>query len=191
MKFFHKNFFRRKGVRTFLILLVTVTVFSFAFCFYSPQELVEKIGVHNGYVLMFFISLFGGVSAIASGSYLGTLAALAAGGLNPFFLAILSGAGATFGDSMFFFLGKRGRGVMSKNILHKWAKKLNSWLEQKPAWFTPVAIYTMVSFTPIPNDILALTMGFAKKKYSVVVIPLVLGNMTFAFLVAMGIISLF
>ena len=185
MKFLRKKFFRRKGVRRFLVLFITVISFSLVFCFYSPEELVEIIGVQNGYLLMFFISLFGGVSVITSGSYFGTLITLAVGGLNPFLLAILSGAGATFGDTVFFFLGRRGHTVLTKNRLHTWAKKLNEWLDTKPKWFIPLVIYLVVSFTPIPNDLLAVTMGFARRSYLKVVVPLVLGNITFAFLIAM------
>ncbi|MCK5027775.1 MAG: hypothetical protein KAS07_05140, partial [Candidatus Pacebacteria bacterium] len=73
MKFLQKKFFRRKGVRRFLVLFTTIVFFSLIFCFYTPEELVDKIGIQNGYLLMFFISLFGGVSIITSGSYLGTL----------------------------------------------------------------------------------------------------------------------
>ncbi len=184
MKFLQKKFFRRKGVRRFLVLFTTIVFFSLIFCFYTPEELVDKIGIQNGYLLMFFISLFGGVSIITSGSYLGTLITLSLGGLNPFLLAILSGVGATFGDSVFFFLGRRGHTVLAKNRFHSWVKKLNEWLNTKPKWFIPLSIYFIVSFTPIPNDALALTMGFARRSYTTVVVPLVLGNITFVFLIA-------
>jgi|GEM_PF-308295 len=75
----------------------------------GPEQMVSYIGVQNGYLIGFFLATFGGMSTLSSASYFATIITLAAGGLNPYLLAVVAGFGLLIGDSLFFYLGKSGR----------------------------------------------------------------------------------
>jgi len=170
----------------FLILLITLLYFV------NPEEIVNKIGVRNGYILAFIVSFFGGFSAGGSISFISFLIILVTGGMNPIYLGLLSGVSLAIGDIIMFYIGSKGREL----IKGKWDEKINKiakifekrkWLEK----IIPVIVYFYIGFMPLPNDVLILFLAAIKypaKKMNVIII---LGDITFALtittLVARGI----
>jgi uncharacterized membrane protein YdjX (TVP38/TMEM64 family) len=174
-----------KQARRILVMLVVVILFwSILLYNYSPEEIVSWLGVENGYALLFLISLFGGVSAVTAGSYFGVLLTLAAGGLDPLLLALVSGSAATVGDTMFYYLGRQGRASVEHGRMYDWLMRVSGWLNKRPAWNAPVLLYLLAAFTPVPNDVTAAVMGLASRSWLTTVIPLVLGNITLTFMIA-------
>ena len=139
---------------------------------------------------MFLVSLFGGVSSLGAVTYVTTLLTLSSGGLEPLYLAIASGLGVSVGDTIYFYLGKKGLRKYVTEYEEKYPRiykvidKLTVWLDKQSNLATFIGIYLLTAFTPIPNDITAITAGISNRPYLATVTSLVLGNMTHTFLIA-------
>lgn len=173
-----------KKLLAFLVLVVLIVAFITIFLFISPEEIVLKIGVQNGYLLAFIVSLVGGFSAGGSITFISLLITLSIGGLDPIYLGLLAGTGLALGDTIIFYAGTRGRklvrGTWDKQI-HKVADvfKERVWLKKA----IPILAYIYIGFTPLPNDVLLLFLAaieYPAKKMNVIII---FGDITFALLV--------
>jgi len=169
----------------FALLVALVVLWVLAFWYIDPKQLVETIGVENGYVFVFVLALLGGVSSLTFSSYVGTLVLLAAGGLNPYLLGVVSGLGVTLGDTAYFYLGRHGRALLKSGSLSRAIASLTHWLDHRPIWLASLVTYLYVSFTPLPNDLLAIAMGLSQRPYVPIIVPMVLGNMTHTILISL------
>jgi len=159
----------------FLISLITLLFFI------SPEEIVNKLGVRNAYLLTFFVSFFGGFSSGGSITFITLLITFVLGGMNPIYLGLVAGTSLAIGDMIMFFAGSKGREL----IKGKWDKKINKVAKvfEKRKWLkklTPIIAYLYIGFTPLPNDILLLFLAALKypaKKMNAIII---LGDLTFA-----------
>jgi len=156
------------------------------FIFISPEQMVRAIGVHNGYVLAFFVSLFGGFSAGGSITFITLLIALVAGGLDPILLGIISGTALAIGDMVMFYAGTQGRTL----ITGKWDKKINAFARRFKRgkvmdMLVAFVAYLYMGFAPLPNDVLLLFLAgieYPPRRMKVIII---LGDFTFAFMVTL------
>jgi len=165
----------------FLVLVVFLISLITLLYFISPEEIVNKIGVRNGYILALVVSFFGGFSAGGSISFIGLLITLVAGGMNPVYLGLVAGTSLAIGDMIMFYTGSKGREL----VRGKWDKKIDKvanmfkkrkWLEK----MIPVITYFYIGFTPLPNDVLILFLAaieYPAKKMNGIII---LGDITFA-----------
>ena len=159
----------------FLISLITLLFFI------SPEEIVNKLGVRNAYLLTFFVSFFGGFSSGGSITFITLLITFVLGGMNPIYLGLVAGTSLAIGDMIMFFAGSKGREL----IKGKWDKKINKVAKvfEKRKWLkklTPIIAYLYIGFTPLPNDVLLLFLAAIKypaKKMNAIII---LGDLTFA-----------
>jgi hypothetical protein len=169
-----------------LILIAFIVLIIVFFIFIDPVELVERIGVQNGYILAFVVSFFGGFSAGGSVSFISLLITLVAGGLNPFYLGLVSGVSLAIGDIIMFYAGSRGRelvkGRLDENI-NKAAKEFEErkWLR----YMTPAIVYLYMGFSPFPNDILILFLAAIKYPLKKIALVMILGDITFTLLLTM------
>ncbi len=173
-----------KKIIGFIVLAIFLISIITLLYFINPEEIVDKIGVRNGYILAFIVSFFGGFSAAGSISFIGLLIILVAGGINPIYLGLVSGISLAIGDMIMFYAGSKGREL----IRGKWDKKIDKvanifkkrkWLER----MIPVIAYFYIGFAPLPNDVLILflaTIKYSAKKMNTVII---LGDITFALMV--------
>jgi len=175
-----------KKLISFLVLVIFLISLISLLYFMSPEEIVDKIGVRNGYILAFAVSFFGGFSAGGSISFISLLITLVAGGLNPIYLGLIAGISLAIGDMLMFYVGSRGRelirGELDKKI-DKVAKvfKKRKWLEK----MIPIIAYLYIGFAPLPNDVLILFLAAIKypaKKMNGIII---LGDITFALMVTL------
>ena len=171
---------RKKNLGFILIVIFLISIFTLL-SFFSPEELVNKIGVKNSYILAFFVSFFGGFSSGGSVTFISLLITLVAGGINPIYLGLVSGVSLAIGDMIIFYAGSKGRELVSD----KWDEKINTLVNifKKKKWLkklTPIIAYLYIGFVPLPNDILILFMAAIKyppKKMNWIII---LGDLTFA-----------
>lgn len=176
----------------FLLLLSFICGWSLLLYFVGAERLVRMIGVENGYLIVLCVALFGGMSAIGGVVYVTTLVTFASAGLSPLWLALASGAGVSFGDTLFFYLGKHGRSSIKSGYFHDLFTKLSNWLKQRSEATVVLFAYIYSGFTPFPSDFLAIMLGALKQRYIIAVPTLVVGNITFAYLLAKfgGVVSL-
>lgn len=169
---------------TLVAVLVTLGSWSVLLHYFSPIEMVEMIGVKNGYVVMFAVSLLGGMSSFGGAAYVATAITLAIGGLNPFFLAASATMGTIVGDSVFFIISHHSKDYINNTKLGLKVHNFGLWLSTKPKAILALFIYIYTAFTPLPNDLLTITLGITRQPYFLVISALALGNFTFVYLLA-------
>jgi len=178
MKSYNKKLISFLVLIIFLISLITLVYFV------SPTEIVNKIGVRNGYALAFVVSFFGGFSAGGSVTFISLLITLVAGGMNPFYLGLVSGVSLAIGDMIMFYAGSKGREL----VRGKWDRKIDRVAKviEKRKWLkkmVPFIAYFYIGFAPLPNDVLILflaTIKYPAKKMNGIII---LGDITFALMI--------
>ena len=173
---------KKKFLGAVILLLFFIAWYVFIYNIPST-EIVELIGINNGYLLTFFASLLGGTFILVPFPYHLIVFTLASGGLNPFLLGIFAGTGILIGDSTSYFIGYTGREIVTGK-LQLFFKRLYDWCLDKPKWILPTFLYIYSSVIPIPNDLIIVPLGFARYPYTRIVIPLWLGAITFNTLLA-------
>lgn len=149
----------------------------------SPSEIVQLLGVQNGYLVMFLVAFFGGISTFTSSSYFATLFAFGAGGLHPLMIALIAGTALTLGDSLVYFVGSKGRDHIPLSLEVKF-EKVSRILARYPQNRIKLLIFAYTGLTPLPADLLMLFLSFLRYPYKKVVIPLLIGNILLAFIIS-------
>ena len=174
---------RAFGFALLVVVLVAIVILTIRI---PPTVLVETIGVQNGYLLAFLVSLFGGFSAAGSVSFISTLLALTAGGLNPVYLGIISGVSLALGDTFMFFIARKGRAL----IEGKWHERIERFaqLVQKKIWsrrLIPVIAYVYIGFSPLPNDMLIAALAAIQYPPKRTHLLIIAGDVTFALVITL------
>lgn len=179
-----RKYYDHQGLMILAVLSLSIVCWIWLSQSVSPAEIVDVIGVKNGYLVMFLIAFFGGVSSFTGVSYIATVLTLSAGGLNPLFLALVSAAGISISDSAFYFIGIHSHHIIDSNRLKSLIDKSSIWLNKQSRVITGLIIYVYTGFTPLPTDLLTIMLGLTRQPYLYVITVLTLGNFTFSFLLA-------
>lgn len=172
-----KNKLVKWGIVTILlILIISIILFSI---FYSPQRLVEKIGVENSYLVILLFAIFGGVSAFTSATFYTIMATFYTGGLNFFWLIFLGAIGLTIGDSFFYYFGKKSHDLVNETKYKKKIIKLKKFLREIPPRWAYLFIVGYASITPFPKDILCIVLGILNFSYKKFLVLFLIGNFIF------------
>ncbi len=175
----------RKKVFIFLALLIFLVGMSILFVYVKPQEIIEIIGVKNGYLIIAIFALFGGISAFTSVSFYATLITFTIGGLNPFILALVTAPSLFIGDSVYYYFGHVLNDLLSERMI-KFIERIKSFiLRPKIYKISPIFIYLYVGVSPLPPDILIIALSISKYPYKRMIVPLLLGEITFVLLVSL------
>lgn len=169
----------------FFILVLLIGIWSYFLYRVSPQELINKIGVTNGYLISFFVAFVGGLSNFVNFPYQLIIFSLGAAGLSPLLLGITSGSGEFLGDSVSYFIGYHGSKVLPKN-LQSIFKRFTNWCIRGPKWLVTLALFLYGAFIPLPNDFIIFPLSLGHYPYFRMMIPLALGNVFFNTMIALG-----
>lgn len=177
--------FARKRKRYLLILLPIIFLFGFSITFYyvTPADIIGFIGVQNAYLLIFLLAFIGGLTTFSGVPYHLVLIALAAGGLNPFLLAISAATGVMLGDSTSYYLGHQGRLLTSGRVAYV-LERLSRIKERYPR-LLPWVFFLYGAIVPLSNDVITIPMGLLEYPFWRVMIPLGLGNIVFNIWIAL------
>jgi membrane protein YqaA with SNARE-associated domain len=107
-----------------------------------------------------------------------------AGGLNPLWLALISGVGLSMSDTIFFYIGLHSHEFISSPKLNRWIDKIAKWLSRRSKLTIGSFIYLYTAFTPLPTDFVTVILGLTKQPYTLVIVPLILGDFTYAYILA-------
>ncbi|MDX1629993.1 MAG: hypothetical protein R3345_14895 [Fulvivirga sp.] len=151
---------------------------------YSPEELVDWLGVRNSYLVAFLVSVIGALSSFTTFSTYPAIVTLASGSdIQPVLLGICAGIGLTIGDILFYYLGFTARGVASEKMKDK-LEKILKWVAKKGQVYISIFIFIYIGMTPFPNNLLTgslAVIGYPLKK---VIVPLTLGDIFLPLLAA-------
>lgn len=174
---------RRQRRFVFFVLLGFLLLWGLLLHYIGPSAIVSWIGADHGYLVVFLVAAFGGVSSLTAPSYFTTIVTMAAGGLDPILLGVLGGIGVTIGDSLFFFFGRNGRVILPD----RWQRRLDrfgQWLKRGPRWAIPLAMFLYAALTPFPNEFMTISIGLTGTRYRRIILPLLLGNITITIAIA-------
>jgi membrane protein YqaA with SNARE-associated domain len=183
---------RKRKIIIFILLALFFIVFTSIWLFTSPEEILNTIGIKNGYILAFVVSFFAGFSAFTAVSFYSVLIAFVSGGLNPWLLALIAGTSLALGDMFLFYFGLKGRDMISGKVDRAISKMAHYFTHHKREKFIPLFAYLYISFIPLPNDWLLIFLAsirYPQKKMNIIII---LGDYThvsvLTFLIKKGIV---
>ena len=177
MKVFTKNHI------IFILLLAFFLAWGYFLSTYGAEEIVQSLGIKNVYLAVFIASSIGGVSTIFAGSFYATIITFALGGLDPVVLGLIAGIGATLFDSIFFYVGLKGRDVLAGHWRDR-ALLFSAWLQRQNNLVVAIVIFLYAGFTPFPKDLLVVALAIGNHPYRKMIPPLLLGNVFLVSLIA-------
>lgn len=176
------DFIKRHKVFSFVV--VVLVAFNILFFYFSPQEIVDAIGVTNSYLVTFLIAAIGGVSTLTGAALYASIATFAAGGADPLLLGLSGGVGIFISNSVFFLLAFYGRRSLSGHI-HERLQRWTYWVEARVSR-TTVRILSLVYLgaSPFPDDVLMVALAAAGYRYRDVAPLLFVGGFSIALITA-------
>ncbi len=166
------------------VFIISIAVWSWLLLTVGPDAILAWIGAENGYWVMFIVAFFGGMSSIGGVTYVATIITLASAGLNPVGLALASGAAISLGDTIYYYIGRHGLRTLAHGRANMRIQQFSVWLQNRSRVILFSVIYAYTAFTPLPNDLLTLTLGITKQPWRICIIALTLGNMTLTYIIA-------
>ena len=138
------------------------------FFYYFPvQELIDKIGIQNTYLVAFLLATIGGFSSLTGTSLYVALIALSQAGVNPIILGIVGGLGLFLSDTIFYFIIVKVRSLITK-ITNRWERlfrRMWKWFYVCPDWVVYLGVFLYAAFSPLPNDILLAVLALSSYSY--------------------------
>ncbi|MFC2090691.1 hypothetical protein ACFLT1_07910 [Bacteroidota bacterium] len=167
---------KRKYLAVVLIglILVSIPVTSLII---GPEELVNRIGLEQGYLLVFIVSFFAGYSAFTAVSFYTLIISFIAGGLHPLALGIIAGLSVSLGDLLMYYFWRRGRELISGKMDQR-INRLSAWfqIKQRSKWI-PYLSFIYFSIIPLPNDWLLLFLASIRFPRNKVLLIILLGDL--------------
>jgi hypothetical protein len=183
---------RKRKVTIFILLALFFIIFTSIWLFTSPEEILNTIGIKNGYILAFVVSFFAGFSAFTAVSFYSVLIAFITGGLNPYLLVLITGTSLALGDMFLFYFGLKGRDMISGKVDRAISKMAKYFTHHKREKLIPLFAYLYISFIPLPNDWLLIFLAsirFPQKKMNIIIILGDYTHVTFlTFLIMKGVV---
>ncbi len=180
MKYVSTTYTMKQKILTYVVPVVPIVMlvtFSVFFYYFSPEQVISYIGVENAYIMMFILSVLGGLSTFSAVPYHIVLIALATGGVNPYLLGGITAVGVMLGDSTSYYIGYQGQSLLSPRMKEV-VEKL-SMIKEKYPKLLPVIFLLYGSLLPFSNDLVVIPMGFLHYPFWRVITPLAIGNIIF------------
>jgi membrane protein YqaA with SNARE-associated domain len=171
------------NIISLLVLLALILIWISIVYFIGAQNIIEIIGLKNIYLLIFTIAILSGSSSLISASFFAVYISIASGMDNHLLFAISGGLGLSIGDSLFYYLGNKGRKLENK----KWQniiKKLSIWTKKQPLYLIYIIIFIYNAFTPLPGDLLNISLGLSNIDYKKIIPVIILGNIALLYFIA-------
>lgn len=175
----------RQSIIYFTILLLLFILWAFFMTKFSPDRIIESIGITNSYLIVFILCIIGGISIMFPIPYYLAVFTFAAGGSNPLLLGICAGLGLMIGDSTSYYFGYHGGKIISKKMQER-AKKISHFIISRPTWLITSLLVLWGSITPFPNDMMIVPLGLIRYPYLKTIIPIGFGNIIFNTVIALS-----
>lgn len=173
------NFDLKKSRIIFVLLALFIVSWSILLSFYTPEQVVEILGVQNVYIFVFILSIVVGVSVFTTTLFYTSLVAISLGGVNLAWVSILASIGLFSGDLVFYYFSNTGSRCVPKKYegivvrLVEWTKKYS---DNKI-----ILLIFFYSIAPLPSDAISIFLGITSFPIRKMVLPLVLGKFIMIF----------
>lgn len=168
----------RTWLRPALVAAIAIALNIIAYLM-IPPDLAYRLGA-LGYLGVFLITLISNATIVVPIPYFGLVAALSPG-LSVIGVGLAGALGSVLGESVSFFVGRSGRGVVEQTRFYRWVQR-----QLKHQWR---AFFVLFALSAPPNpafDVAGITAGAMGLPYWIF-----LGAVFLARLVRFGIIALF
>lgn len=180
---------KNKSWVKFLIVISIIVLWIVTLLFINFEDLINFLGLHNIYLAIFLLAVFAGGSSFTAPSMYGLLVLFVVSGVPIIPVALIAGVGSTFGDMAYMFLGQKSHDILSGRIKKKLLHIIRK-LDSKPKFVFPSFIFLYAAFAPVPNDFLTVSLGISGYKMRNAIIPIVLGNIIYFYLLlSLGILA--
>lgn len=176
---------KKKRLVVFLIVLAIFLAWSLLLYTISPEEIVQRIGLHNSYLVLFFMALLGGTSIFLPFPYYLFTISFGAAGLNPLLLGICAGIGTLIGDTTSYYVAYHAGKVAPRKYSLVFQKVFDWATRRNPIIFS-LLVFFYASIVPLPDDLITVPSGFIKYPFWRLAIPLGLGKIVFNTLLALS-----
>jgi len=166
----------RTKLLTLVLLLLFLTV-SITVAQIPAETIVDTIGSNNAVLLMFVLGLVGGITTFSGIPYHFVLMSLAAGGVTPWLLGIVTALGVMCGDSVMFGVSKQAGHLVSGRVA-TWLSTVAEALGAHPKLLAP-ALVVYGSISPFSNDFIVASLSLMGYRYRQIIVPLTMGNMLY------------
>lgn len=167
---------QRSWMRPVLVAAIAIVLNIIAYLM-IPPDFAYRLG-SLGYIGVFLITLVSNATIVVPIPYFGLVAALSPG-LSMVGVGIAGALGSVIGESVSFFVGRSGRGVVEQTWFYRWVQR-----QLEHPWRAFVVLFAL-SAPPNPAfDIAGLTAGAMGLPYW-----LFLGAVFLARLVRFGIVA--
>jgi|SRR5688500_11647307 len=189
-----RNFFGRKRderapwVR--VVLVIAILALGMAMGRIAQEnEIVRQIVTRYGYFGVFVIAMVSGFNLVVPVPAVAFIPLFVASGLDLVATIAIIVIGVTIADMLAFMLGRAGRElhVMREARLVKKLQKVR----ERHYWWPLGMMFLYASFAPLPNEVMALPLGLMGYPAHHIFLPLLLGNLVFNSIAAVGIMTLF
>lgn len=168
----------RTWLRPALVAAIAIALNIIAYLM-IPPDLAYRLGA-LGYLGVFLITLISNATIVVPIPYFGLVAALSPG-LSVIGVGLAGALGSVLGESVSFFVGRSGRGVVEQTRFYRWVQR-----QLEHPWR---AFFVLFALSAPPNpafDVAGITAGAMGLPYWIF-----LGAVFLARLVRFGIIALF
>ena len=142
---------KRSWIRPMLVAAIAIALNIIAYLM-IPPDLAYRLG-SLGYIGVFLITFISNATIVVPIPYFGLVAALSPG-LSMVGVGIASALGSVIGESVGFFVGRSGRGVVEQTRFYRWVQR-----QLEHPWRAFVVLFAL-SAPPNPAfDVAGLTAG--------------------------------
>jgi len=142
---------KRSWIRPMLVAAIAIALNIIAYLI-IPPDLAYRLG-SLGYIGVFLITLISNATIVVPIPYFGLVAALSPG-LSMVGVGIAGALGSVIGESVSFFVGRSGRGVVEQTRFYRWVQR-----QLEHPWRAFVVLFAL-SAPPNPAfDVAGLTAG--------------------------------
>lgn len=151
------------------------------------RENIEGLAAAYGYAGVFFAAVLNGFNIAVPIPVIFFLPAIMEFGLNKILAFILIVLGMTCGDVLGYAIGKAGRSALTPRgrRIRIGLEKLRERYRLSPL----VALFLFASFTPFPNEIVTIPIGFLDYRLKQIIPIILVGNLIFNALIAFGLFN--
>jgi membrane protein YqaA with SNARE-associated domain len=183
--------FPKKLLLQIIIIIAVVVLAIWLAHFVRENEFIQSIVRSYGYFGVLFIALVSGLNLFVPIPTVIFLPVFVEAGLSQYLTLFIIAVCTTLADTFSYFLGKIGRKVSDEIKPHQ--KLLNHVLKLKERYYIGpiIFLFFFAAFSPFPNEILVIILGFLHYRLAHLLPALFVGNLIFNSLTGAGILRLF
>jgi membrane protein YqaA with SNARE-associated domain len=133
----------------------------------------ESLAIRYGYIGAFVSSVVGNATVLIIFPYTAIIFVLAAFGLNPILLGVVTGLGSMVGELVSYIVARTGSNVFAKKRPASY-EAVRSIVERRPR-LIPTLLF-IFAVLPLPDDLLLIPLGIVRYSIWRIVGPMLLGK---------------